>query len=62
MDTFFDPDADPVAYPREKMPLIAVERRRRTVDEVELPWDETTAVRQARRCLRCDYGKKTHTW
>lgn len=62
LDTFFDPDADPAAYPREKMPLIAVERRRRNFDEVELPWDESTAVRQARRCLRCDYGKKTHTW
>ena len=26
-------------------------------DEVEQPWNEATARRQARRCLRCDYGK-----
>jgi len=26
--------------------------------EVEQPWLEPVAVRQARRCLRCDYGKR----
>ena len=26
--------------------------------EVEQPWNEGTAVRQAKRCLRCDYGKQ----
>ena len=56
-DTYFDPDADPVPYPREKQPLIAVERRRNNFDEVELPWSEAAALRQAKRCLRCDYGK-----
>jgi NADH-quinone oxidoreductase subunit F len=57
VDTAFDPDADPVPYPREMMPTVPVERRRHNFDEVELPWCEAVALRQARRCLRCDYGK-----
>ncbi|MBN2686115.1 MAG: FAD-dependent oxidoreductase [Pontiellaceae bacterium] len=61
-DTFFDPDADPVNYGREKQPLIPVERRRCNFDEVEQPWDEATAIRQAKRCLRCDYREEVHTW
>ena len=58
----FDPDADPEPYKRDKLPLISVERRRNNFDEVELPWVEAVAVRQAKRCLRCDYGKKIATW
>jgi NADH-quinone oxidoreductase subunit F len=61
VDTTFDPDADPSMDTRQKLPLIAVERRSNNFDEVEMPWDEATAVRQARRCLRCDYGKQTCT-
>lgn len=61
-DTFFDPDADPVSYERERQPLIPVERRRCNFDEVEQPWDEATAIRQAKRCLRCDYREEVHTW
>jgi len=55
--TDYNPDADPVPYPREKMHLMSVERRRNNFDEVEQPWNEAVAVRQAKRCLRCDYGK-----
>ena len=62
LNTAFDPDADPEPYKREKQPLIAVERRRNNFDEVELPWSEPVANRQAKRCLRCDYGKKVATW
>jgi NADH-quinone oxidoreductase subunit F len=61
-DTFFDPDAEPAAFEREKLPLIPVERRRCNFDEVEQPWDEATAIRQAKRCLRCDYREEVHTW
>ena len=57
LDTLFDPEADPVPYPREKQPLISVERRRSNFDEVEMSWSEAVAIRQAKRCLRCDYGK-----
>ena len=58
VDTFFDPDADPSDTPREKLELIPVERRINNFDEVEQPWREAVAVRQALRCLRCDYGKR----
>ena len=43
---------------RESLPLIPVQRRRSNFDEVEQPWRESVAVRQAKRCLRCDYGKR----
>jgi len=61
-DTPFDPDAEPVPFSREKLPLIAVERRANNFEEVEQPWTEAAAVRQAQRCLRCDFGKQTATW
>lgn len=57
--TSYDPESDPVPYPREKMNLISADRRRNNFDEVEMPWNESVAVRQAKRCLRCDYGKKS---
>ena len=53
----FDPDAEPVPWGRERLPTIPLERRRQNFAEVEQPWSEATAVRQAKRCLRCDYGK-----
>ncbi|MDF1569733.1 MAG: NADH-ubiquinone oxidoreductase-F iron-sulfur binding region domain-containing protein, partial [Spirochaetaceae bacterium] len=57
-DTDYDPDADPTPYPREKMRVLPHDRRKHNFDEVEQPWAESVARRQARRCLRCDYGKK----
>ena len=57
-DTSYDPDADPTPYPREKMRVLPHDRRKHNFDEVEQPWSESVAHRQARRCLRCDYGKK----
>lgn len=58
VNTFFDPDADPTDSPREKLVLLPVERRRCNFDEVEQPWREPIALQQAKRCLRCDYGKR----
>jgi NADH-quinone oxidoreductase subunit F len=57
VDTQFDPDADPLPYDREPLETIPVEQRRHNFSEVELPWAEAIAIRQAKRCLRCDYGK-----
>jgi NADH-quinone oxidoreductase subunit F len=57
VDTSYDPDAEPLPYPREAYRTIPVERRRHNFDEVEQPWCEAVALRQAHRCLRCDYGK-----
>ncbi|MGA2033155.1 MAG: FAD-dependent oxidoreductase [Thermoguttaceae bacterium] len=58
VDTFFDPEAEPSGTPREHLDLIPVERRCQNFDEVEQPWREAVAVRQAQRCLRCDYGRR----
>lgn len=57
--TDYDPDAEPLPYQRESMRMMPVDKRRNNFDEVEMSWNEAEAVRQARRCLRCDYGKKT---
>lgn len=57
-DTFFDPEADPAKYPRTHMVMLSAGRRMHNFDEVELVWPEGEAIRQARRCLRCDYGSK----
>jgi NADH-quinone oxidoreductase subunit F len=54
-DTLYDPEADPVQYPRSRMQLLAVQKRKNNFQEVELPWSESVARREARRCLRCDY-------
>jgi NADH-quinone oxidoreductase subunit F len=59
IDTAYDPDEDPVPYHREKMPLLAVDKRSHNFDEVEQCWNESQAKRQGDRCLRCDYGRKT---
>ncbi len=42
------------AKPRAKMPAMAVKRRVCTFEEVNLGFDEETAIREAKRCLRCD--------
>ena len=57
LDTYFDPDAEPSAEPRKGLPLMPIERRRYNFDEVEQTFTENEAIRQAQRCLRCDYGK-----
>ncbi|MFW6366260.1 MAG: NADH-ubiquinone oxidoreductase-F iron-sulfur binding region domain-containing protein, partial [Spirochaetota bacterium] len=57
IDTEFDPDADPVPYTREKLRTTDVSRRRHNFDEVEMPWIESVAMRECKRCLRCDYSK-----
>jgi NADH-quinone oxidoreductase subunit F len=57
VDVSFDPDADPVMTPRAGVDEIELAQRVSSFDEVELPWELTVAVAEAKRCLRCDYGK-----
>ena len=57
VDVFFDPDADPTATPRAAVKCLDPEARACTFDEVELSWSLDTACVEAKRCLRCDYGK-----
>ena len=54
---FFDPDLDPEEMPRHEVEELAVAARVTNFDEVELSWAAKVAVAEARRCLRCDYGK-----
>jgi NADH-quinone oxidoreductase subunit F len=56
--TAFDPDADPAPYAREKQPALPLEKRKNNFHEVEQCWAEDVAICQAKRCLRCDFGKK----
>ena len=39
---------------RQEIPLIDLDRRMHTFDQVELGLDETAAQQEARRCTRCD--------
>jgi len=58
VDTAFDPDAEPVAYQRAKMQLLPVKKRKNNFQEVELPWSDAVARREAMRCLRCDFRQE----
>jgi NADH-quinone oxidoreductase subunit F len=55
--TFFDPDADPELVDRHPVEELPVGARVTNFDEVELSWAAQVALAEARRCLRCDYGK-----
>ncbi|MBU1855596.1 MAG: NADH-quinone oxidoreductase subunit NuoF [Verrucomicrobia bacterium] len=56
VDTAFDINADPAPDPRKRMALLPVDRRRNNFNEIEIALLESDAVKQAKRCLRCDYG------
>jgi NADH-quinone oxidoreductase subunit F len=57
VDVLFDPDAEPVAYDRAGVACLDPGERARSFDEVELSWAAEVACAEAKRCLRCDYGK-----
>jgi NADH-quinone oxidoreductase subunit F len=57
VDVYFDPGADPVPTPRAAVVCLDPQARACTFDEVELSWSAETACAEAKRCLRCDYGK-----
>jgi NADH-quinone oxidoreductase subunit F len=58
VDTPYDPDIDPVSCSRAEARLLPVNRRKGSFAEVELPLAASAAVREARRCLRCDYREE----
>jgi len=55
VDTHFDPNADPFPDARAEVEKLSAEKRADNWQEVEHTWEETLAIRQAKRCLRCDY-------
>ncbi len=56
VDTFFDPDADPVEYPRARPEDLEPGLRRRK--SAGAGWVQSVAVRETKRCLRCDYRRE----
>jgi NADPH-dependent glutamate synthase beta subunit-like oxidoreductase len=52
------PASTKMSLRRPEMPYLGPERRRITFQQVELGYDEATAKREARRCLRCDICKR----
>ena len=48
-------EAETAEATRPPMPKLPADQRRRSFDEVELGLAEEAAVREARRCLRCDW-------
>lgn len=58
-DTFFDPEADPAEYPRAPTELVPVHKRKNNFCELELSWRENIALREASRCLRCDFREES---
>jgi NADH-quinone oxidoreductase subunit F len=49
------PEAEAAEAARPEMPRLSAKQRRHTFAEVELGLAEEAAVREARRCLRCDW-------
>jgi NADH-quinone oxidoreductase subunit F len=58
VDTFFDPDADPVMTDRAGVKLLPVAKRKGFA-EVETTWVASVAMGESKRCLRCDYREQT---
>ncbi|MFQ5684096.1 MAG: FAD-dependent oxidoreductase, partial [Candidatus Binatia bacterium] len=53
-DSWIGHDGDFASRGREPMPYLSLVERQTSFDPIELGFDETTALREARRCLRCD--------
>lgn len=49
-----DIEEAPEERPREPMPVLSVEERRRTFKEIECGFSEDRAKAESKRCLRCD--------
>jgi len=54
VDTSFDLKAEPVEYGMQQPKTLSPEERKHTFDEVEQCYAKSTAMKEAKRCLRCD--------
>jgi NADPH-dependent glutamate synthase beta subunit-like oxidoreductase len=50
--------AEKMRLTRPSMPMLNVDRRRTTFQQVELGYDEAAVRKEARRCLRCDVCRR----
>jgi len=58
IDTNFDINDDPINDDRKPLPHLSIAERKCNFREVETVWETLTDGKtQAKRCLRCDYGK-----
>ncbi|MDG6218521.1 MAG: FAD-dependent oxidoreductase, partial [Candidatus Thermoplasmatota archaeon] len=54
VDTFFDPEEEPVSYGIQKPKILPPSDRKASFEEVELCYTNALAMKEAKRCLRCD--------
>ncbi len=54
VDTFFNPEKEPVKYKMQKHSTLSSDKRFNNFDEVELCYSKSIAIKEAKRCLRCD--------
>jgi len=54
VDTFFDPEVDPVKYSMQKPKTLSAYDRKGNFNEVEMCYTKSMAMKEAKRCLRCD--------
>ena len=53
-DVIFDTEADPVEYASLKPGRIPLEKRLKSFAEVEQVFSSEMAIKEAKRCLRCE--------
>jgi NADH-quinone oxidoreductase subunit F len=58
VDAPFDPNADPAPHRRVKSATLPAAKRKESFAEVELCCLESEALREASRCLRCEFKEK----
>jgi len=54
VDTFFDPEAEPVKYRTQRPKVLSSSERKASFEEVERCYTKALAMKEAKRCLRCD--------
>ena len=54
VDTFFDPEVEPVKYSMQKPKALSAYDRKGNFNEVEMCYTKSMAMKEAKRCLRCD--------
>lgn len=55
LNTFFDPDADPIPDERAPLQTLSTGERLGNFKEVEKALESSAAICEAKRCLRCDF-------
>jgi NADH-quinone oxidoreductase subunit F len=54
VDTYFDAEAEPVKYRTQRPKVLSSSERKASFEEVERCYTKALAMKEAKRCLRCD--------